>query len=111
MSSLNTFDINESQRFHSKFSTSSNVIKVYNDVGLTSIVQDIHRYLQESTAFTEQEIKNYFMTLNQNWSVAFNLLERSDVRSARLSTVGNYIACHQLSSLTGTDVDLDVFYK
>ena len=91
--------------------SSSSVVKAYNNIGLSSIVQDIHKFMLESIPFTEQEVKNYFLNLNPNWQVAFDLMERSDIRSARLSTVGNYIACHQLSALTGHKVDLNIFYQ
>ena len=108
---LNTFDLNDTKQFFSKFTKSSKLIKVYNDAGLSSIVQDLRIFMQESRQFTEQEVKNYFLNLNPNWQVAFDLMERSDIRSARLSTVGNYIACHQLSTLTGHKVDLNIFYQ
>lgn len=108
---ISTFDVNESQQFCSQYVSSSSVVKAYNDIGLSSIVQDIHKFMLESIPFTEQEVKNYFLNLNPNWQVAFDLMERSDIRSARLSTVGNYIACHQLSVLTGHKVDLNIFYQ
>lgn len=108
---ISTFMFNESQRFFCLRTASSEVREILTKKNMTMLMEDLNVFLRESKPFTEEEIKDVFISVNPNWKTAFELLERADMRSTYLTPVGNYIACRQITALSGKNVDLGLFYK
>lgn len=95
-------------------------ITICNSTGMNAIIDkpDFDTYRDKirkvstlGPPFTEAEVKRYLISLNSHWENAIDLLNREDVRSVKLTLLGNYIASRQLSKLSGQEIGLDVFYS
>ncbi len=108
---ISTFMFNDSKSFYCMITSSEYLKRLISEKHLDSIDEDLDMFIQTSVLFTEDEVKAYFYNINQNWATAFELLKRKDFQSMRLTPVGNYIACRQLSRLNGEKLDMGIFYK
>lgn len=108
---ISTFMFNESQRFFCLRTDSSELREILTKKNMTMLMADLNLFIKESKPFSEEEIKDFFISVNPNWKTAFELLERADMRSTYLTPVGNYIACRQITALSDINVDLGLFYK
>ncbi len=61
--------------------------------------------------YTDNEIRQFFLDIDPNWQAAFNLFERSDIRTLLLDPVGVYIGTRKLTHLLGEDVPLGIYYE
>lgn len=50
--------------------------------------------------FSEQEVRKYLISVNSNWSYAFDLLNSEALRKSGLSIIGNYIGSKVISKYT-----------
>lgn len=67
--------------------------------------------LKDMTQFSEDEVKQFFVEIDANWVVVFELFKRGDVKNFILSPVGLYIGSRKLSKLFSKDIPLSIFYK
>ena len=67
--------------------------------------------MEESIPYTKDEVKDFLISINENWNTALGLFSRGDFQSMRLTPVGNYIACRQLTKLSGKKLDMSIFYN
>lgn len=93
-----------------QLSNLSKTKELLHDKGFEDISDDLQLYYDSTTPFSREEVVKYYTDINQNWSVAFDLLNRRDIKSLQLKPVGIYIACRILSRLSKSDVSLGIFY-
>lgn len=91
--------------------TFSSVCQGLEEQGFCDIVEDMHDYYNQSQPYSNEEVEQYFIAKNPHWNYALNFLKRQDISSMNLKAVGTYIACRQLTKLTGEELTLDIFYK
>ena len=108
---VSTFMVNDTNSFYCMVSSSKHLKQLISNKQLDSIADDLDKFIEESIPFTQDEVITYFNDLNKNWTSALELLKRHDLQSMRLTPVGNYIACRQLSRLSGEELDMGIFYK
>ena len=108
---ISTFMLNDSKSFYCMMSSSVHLKQLISNNGLNSISEDLDKFIEESVPFTQDEVIAYFNNINSNWVTALELLKRQDLQSMRLTPVGNYIACRQLSRLSGDKLDMGIFYR
>ena len=108
---MSTFMINDSKSFYRMVSSSKHLKQLISNNRLGSIAEDLDKFMEESVQFTKDEVIAYFNNINKNWATALELQKRHDLQSMRLTPVGNYIACRQLSRLSGENLDMGIFYR
>lgn len=108
---VSTFMINDSKSFYSMITSSVHLKQLISNKRLDSIAEDLDKFIEESVPFTQDEVIAYFNNINSNWTSVLELLKRQDLQSMRLTPVGNYIACRQLSRLSGDKLDMEIFYR
>ena len=108
---ISTFMLNDSKSFYCMMSSSVHLKQLISNNRLDSISEDLDKFMEESVQFTKDEVIAYFNNINKNWATALELLKRQDLQSMLLTPVGNYIACRQLSRLSGEKLDMGIFYR
>ena len=102
------FQPDDSIRF--RLVNKSMVEKLVADNNLSHVKNDVDHLIEVSKPYTQEEVKDYFISRNANWSKAIELLESNRARASMLLPVGIYIGCRQLSLLSGRDISMDTFY-
>ena len=108
---VSTFMVNGTKSFFCMMTSSEHLKKLISNNCLSNIAEDLDKFTKESVPFTQDEVIAYFNSINQNWTAALELLKRQDLQSMRLTPVGNYIACRQLSRLSEEELDMGIFYR
>lgn len=108
---IDAFGLFEYPDIKIKYTTLSNVCTALSKHGYTDVIEAFHDYINETQPYTKEEVEQYFINRNPHWREALDFLKRDDITSLRLKPVGTYIACRQLTKLTGNEVSLDIFYS
>ena len=108
---IDAFGLLEYPDIKIKYTTLSNVCTGLSNHGYTDVIEAFHDYFNETQPYTKEEVEQYFINRNPHWREALDFLKRDDITSLRLKPVGTYIACRQLTKLTGNEVSLDIFYS
>ena len=78
--------------------------------GLDCIKPDVEKLINASPKYSQQEVKDYLISINPRWDSAISLLDQEEICSIKLLPVGEYIGTRQLSILFGRQVPFDAFY-
>lgn len=108
---VDAFGLMEYPNVKIKYTTLSNVCDGLAKHGYSDVIETFHDYFNETQSYTKEEVEQYFINRNLHWREALDFLKRDDITSLRLKPVGTYIACRQLTKLTGNEVSLDIFYS
>lgn len=108
---VSTFMINDSKSFYCMRTSSKHLRQQLSDNAYSDIPELLDKFIEESAPFTQDEVIAYFNNINSNWATALELLKRQDLQSMRLTPVGHYIACRQLTRLSGDKLDMGIFYR
>ena len=63
-----------------------------------------------ATKMNVSEVKEFLLSINENWKKISYLYSREDVRSLSIRPVGYYIGLRHLCRQTGEDIQFSVFY-
>lgn len=108
---VSTFMINDSKSFYCMRTSSKYLRQQLSANAYSDIPELLDKFIEESAPFTQNEVIAYFNDINSNWATVLELLKRQDLQAMRLTPVGNYIACRQLTRLSGDKLDMGIFYK
>ena len=89
-------------------SINGQVYSIINQDDINSIISDYKSYTR---AFTEDEIKNYFIDIDNNWQYVFQLFDQNHIQSLRLTPVGVFIGIRQLSKICGEPIPIELFFQ
>ena len=89
-------------------SINGQVYSIINQDDISSIIDDYKSYTR---AFTEDEIKNYFINIDNNWQYVFQLFNQNHIQSLRLTPVGVFIGIRQLSKICGKPIPIELFFQ
>lgn len=78
--------------------------------GLDCIKPDVEKLINASPKYSQQEVKDYLISINPRWDSAISLLDQDEICSIKLLPVGEYLGTRQLSLLLGRDVPFEAFY-
>jgi hypothetical protein len=89
-------------------SINGHVYSIINQDDINSIISDYKSYTR---AFTEDEIKNYFIDIDNNWQYVFQLFNQNHIQNLRLTPVGVFIGIRQLSKICGEPIPIELFFQ
>ena len=73
---------------------------------------DLDELINLFSPFTDEEIKQYLVSLNSNWQNAFNNLDKEEVTHIDLTPIGTYIGRRIVKKVINDDtLPLEDFYK
>lgn len=107
---ISIFIPDDSQCFNCMRTSSNHLKQILVENKLDDLAEDLDKFMEESVPYTKDEVKEFFISTNKNWNTALGLFSREDFQSMRLTPVGNYIACRQLTKLSGKELDMSIFY-
>ncbi len=84
---------------------------IYTILDRASITAIIDEYKSYTRPFTEEEIRDYFASIDTNWRNVFELLKQRHVQGLQLTPVGIYIGIRQLSKICGEPIPMDLFFQ
>ena len=109
---LSLFVLSEDNKFLATIprqqSINEQVYSIINQDDISSIIGDYKSYTR---AFTEDEIKNYFINIDNNWQYVFQLFNQNHIQSLRLTPVGVFIGIRQLSKICGEPIPMELFFQ
>lgn len=85
--------------------------QVYNIINQNDISSIIGDYKSYTRAYSEDEIKNYFINIDNNWQYVFQLFNKKHIQGFRLTPVGVYIGIRQLSKICGEPIPIELFFQ
>ena len=72
----------------------------------------IHNFINIFTPLSDEEMKQYLISLNPNWQKALECLDREEITQIDLTPVGLYIGRRIVKKVTKDDtLPLEDFYK
>lgn len=108
---IDIFGLTSGYNLHTQFNNLKSIKEILAQHGYDDIAEDVQAYYDSTQPFTNDEVENYFISINSNWRNAFKILKRDDIASLHLKPVGVYIACRILKRLSNSDLSLDIFYR
>ena len=84
---------------------------IYTILDRASITAIIDEYKSYTRPFTEEEIRDYFASIDTNWRNVFELLKQRHVQGLQLTPVGVYIGIRQLSKICGEPIPMELFFQ
>ena len=108
---INVFIPNDSQCFNCMRTSYDSLKQALVENKFDDLAKDLDKFMEESIPYTKDEVKDFLISINENWNTALGLFSRGDFQSMRLTPVGNYIACRQLTKLSGKKLDMSIFYN
>lgn len=109
---LSLFGYNKDNKFLATIpkqqSINGQVYSIINQNDISTIIGDYKSYTR---AFTEDEIKNYFINIDNNWQYVFQLFNQNHIQSLRLTPVGVFIGIRQLSKICGEPIPIELFFQ
>jgi hypothetical protein len=79
---------------------------------LQNTIPEIDKLIELFTPFSNEEIKDYLISLHHDWQKAFDCLDKEEVTHIDLTPVGTFIGRRVIKKITNDDtLPLEVFYK
>ena len=100
----------ESQ-FGFKLIDSEAMDQMLRQTGAWHLREQVRTFINSCPPYTREEVASYCEHLNPNWKYAIALLDSRQAGPFKLTPVGAYIGCRQLSKLSRKDLSIDIFYK
>lgn len=85
--------------------------QVYDIIDKNNISAIIDEYKSYTRALSEDEIKNYFINIDDNWQYVFRLFNQKHIQGLRLTPVGVLIGIRQLSKICGEPIPMELFFQ
>ena len=78
--------------------------------GLDYIKPDVEKLINTCPKYSQEEVKDYLISINPHWDSAISLLDQDEICSIKLLPVGEFLGTRQLSMLLGREVPFEAFY-
>ena len=106
---LHSLMVTEGQQMRFKYNSYRD--NKINGSKMKEVTEALNKLKENMMAFGENEVRQFFINVDPNWSIVFDKFNKDDIKNFALSPVGSYFGTRKLSKILNQVIPLSVFYK